>query len=361
MYPVDCGRKARPNRNQGETVGTTLCLDIGSGTQDVLLYSPEMELENCPKFVLPSPAIQVGRRIAALTAQGRNIWLHGRNMGGGVTRFVRAHLKAGLKAAAERNAAFTFADDLTRVTDMGIELTDKCPDGFEPVALTDFDGAWWKRFMKTAELDWPDNIVACAQDHGFHPGKSNRMGRFKVWNELLNDQEGRPEALIHDTAPEMMTRLKDVQESIGGGMVADTGAAAVLGALFVPEIEEESFRRGITLVNVGNSHTIAFLLYNGRIFGVYEQHTGIVDGPKLWSDLTEFRRGALSFAQVFEDRGHGCLTRELPAEAQGFAPTYVLGPRRGLLQDRDVSFPAPGGDMMLAGCFGLIKGMRLGK
>ena len=39
---------------------TTLCIDIGSGTQDVLLYSPDTEVENCPKFVLPAPALQIG-------------------------------------------------------------------------------------------------------------------------------------------------------------------------------------------------------------------------------------------------------------------------------------------------------------
>ena len=62
---------------------TTLCLDIGSGTQDVLLYSPDVEIENCPKFVIPSPAIIIGRRIENQRMLGRNIWLHGSNMGGG--------------------------------------------------------------------------------------------------------------------------------------------------------------------------------------------------------------------------------------------------------------------------------------
>lgn len=338
---------------------TTLCLDIGSGTQDVLLYSPDREIENCPKFVLPSPALQIGRRIAELTRRGVPVWLHGRNMGGGVTRFIRAHMKAGLAVAATRSAAYTMADDLTRVTEMGIELTDTCPDGFTPVRFTDFDEPWWRRFFEAAELDWPDRIAACAQDHGFHPGASNRRGRFELWQSFLDAHQGRPESLVYDTPPAMLTRLADLQADIGGGPVADTGAAAVLGALFVDEIEAESLEHGITLVNIGNSHLIAFLLHGGRIHGVYEQHTGCVDGPKLWQDLDDFRCGCLSFEQVFEEKGHGCLTLDLPAEADGFKPTYVLGPRRGLLDGFDVDFPAPGGDMMLAGCFGLIKGLSL--
>ena len=111
---------------------TTLCLDIGSGTQDVLLHTPDINLENCPKFVLPSPALQIGKRIEALRIQGRHLWLHGSNMGGGVTRFIRAHQQAGLSVASTEAAAYTMADDLTGLTDTGIELTETCPDGYEP-------------------------------------------------------------------------------------------------------------------------------------------------------------------------------------------------------------------------------------
>lgn len=338
---------------------TTLCLDIGSGTQDVLLYSPDIELENCPKFVLPSPALQIGKRIAALTEEGKDIWLHGHNMGGGVTRFIRGHQKAGLAVAARPSAALTMGDDLGRVQEGGIELREECPAGFEPVLLTDFDTAWWKRFFEAAELAWPDRIAACAQDHGFHPSESNRRGRFRLWEQLLTDGGGRPETLAFLEPPDMLTRLRDLQDCIGGGVVMDTGAAAVLGALFVDDIERESFEHGLTLVNVGNSHVIAFLLFQGRIFGVYEQHTGVVDEHKLWADLERFRLGELEFEQVFDDNGHGCLTLDLPREAQGFRSIHVLGPKRGMLDGYTVSFPSPGGDMMLAGCFGLIKGMKL--
>ncbi|MDD3313066.1 DUF1786 domain-containing protein [Pseudodesulfovibrio sp.] len=338
---------------------TTLCLDIGSGTQDVLYHYPDREIENCPKFVLPSPALRIGKRIAALREQGRNIWLHGRNMGGGVTRFVRANQKAGLAVAATRSAAFTMADDLSALELTGIPLVEECPAGYEPVRLTDFDETWWRTLLAAADLPWPDRIAACAQDHGFHPGQSNRMGRFKLWRAFLAEGGGRPESLVYDTPPAMLTRLTDLQDEIGGGPVADTGAAAVLGALYVDEIAAHGRETGITLVNIGNSHLIAFLLYKDRIHGVYEQHTGCVDGAKLWADLAKFRCGCLSFEQVFEDKGHGCLTLGLPDGAAGFAPTYVIGPRRGMLEGYDVSFPAPGGDMMLAGCFGLLKGLGI--
>ncbi|MBU1611487.1 MAG: DUF1786 domain-containing protein, partial [Proteobacteria bacterium] len=163
----------------------------------------------------------------------------------------------------------------------------------------------------------------------------------------------------YQTPPPELTRLQDLQDCIGGGPVADTGAAAVLGALFVPEIETLSMTRGITVVNLGNSHTVAFLLFAGRILGVFEHHTGMLDDAALETHLARFRRGELTFDTVFADRGHGCLTLDLPTQAGDFSPTFVLGPQRNLLAQHDVSFPAPGGDMMLAGCFGLMKGLAL--
>lgn len=49
----------------------------------------------------------------------------------------------------------------------------------------------------------------------------------------------------------------------------------------------------------------------------------------------------------------------LPAEAGGFPDTLVIGPRRAMLEGYAVEFPAPGGDMMLTGSFGLVEGLRL--
>ncbi len=46
----------------------------------------------------------------------------------------------------------------------------------------------------------------------------------------------------------------------------------------------------------------------------------------------------------------------VPDLPDGFGRIVVLGPgRRALLADARVEFLAPGGDMMLAGCFGLLE------
>jgi len=337
----------------------TLCLDIGSGTQDALLYSPDREVENCPKLVLPAPARVLAGRIRELTARGCALHLYGCNMGGGFAGAVRAHMEAMLPVSCTESAAYSLADDLDGLRAKGYIITPDCPVGAEALLCADFDPEFWRAALTALDLPWPGLITACVQDHGFHPGKSNRRGRIVLWERLLLEAQGQPESLLFDLVPPEFTRLIDLQCSIGGGPVADTGAAAVLGALFEPAVRLRAEAEGLTLVNIGNSHTVAFLVFQGRIWGVYEHHTGLLDKDRLWSQLARFRKGELGFEEIFDDRGHGTMRLELPEAAQGFAPTLVLGPRRGLLEGCDVEFPAPGGDMMLTGAFGLVEGLRL--
>ncbi len=339
-----------------------LCLDIGSGTQDVFYFNSELEPENCPKFVLPSPARQVAARLAALTAAERPVYLTGRNMGGGFFKAFQAHLKAGLPLAAHPDAVWALTDDPQRLAaTTSVTITSRRPPGYVPISLADYDPGFWKAFLGAAGLPEPDAVLACAQDHGLHPGKSSREGRFKLWERFLRQAGGRPDGLVYDTPPPELTRLAVLQESIGGGPVADTAAAAVLGALTDAALAARSRETGVMLVNMGNSHILAALIFRRRIHGIYEHHTGMLSPDELWADLARFRRGALACQEVFDQGGHGCLTLELPAEAGIFPFTSVIGPKRGQLQGFDADFPSPGGDMMLTGCFGLVHWWRTQK
>lgn len=336
-----------------------LCLDIGSGTQDVYYHNPDLEPENCPKFVLPSPARLVASRLAELTAAGRSVYLCGHNMGGGFFKAFRAHLKAGLPLAAHPDAVWALTDDPDRlVATTGVTVTTRRPAGAVPLFLADFDPGSWKAFLAAAGLPEPDLYMACAQDHGLHPGKSSREGRFRLWERFLREADGRPEALVYETPPVELTRLAELQKSLGGGPVADSAASAVLGMLTDPAIKARSRETGVMLVNVGNSHTVAALVHRQRIHGIYEHHTGMLPPEEVWADLERFRRGALANAEVFDKGGHGCLTLDLPPEAGIFPYTSVIGPRRALLSGFDVDFPSPGGDMMLTACFGLAHWLR---
>ena len=59
-------------------------------------------------------------------------------------------------------------------------------------------------------------------------------------------------------------------------------------------------KEGLCLINIGNSHTVAFLLFEGRVLGIYEHHTGNMTPEKLWFDSQLFRKGDLKFEKVFD-------------------------------------------------------------
>src|SRR6202521_2164875 len=100
-----------------------LTVDIGTGTQDVLLFDSERELENCFKLVLPSPTVALADRIRTATATRRRLVLHGVTMGGGPSHWATMdHVRAGLEAFATPDAARTFDDDLDAVHGMGIRV-----------------------------------------------------------------------------------------------------------------------------------------------------------------------------------------------------------------------------------------------
>ncbi len=337
---------------------TTLCLDIGSGTQDALLYTSDMELANSPKFVLPAPARLVARRIATLTKAGRAVYLYGSNMGGGFVAALEHHMQAGYAVAAHPDASVAIHDNAEAVRARGIVVTEDCPPDHVPVYLADFDPAFWQGFLRLAGLAYPDAVMAAAQDHGFFPDSSNCEGRFTLWKRFLREQGGDPAMLTLNTVPSGLTRLAALQRAMGGGMVCDSGGAALLGALYIPEVVRRSHRQGVTVINVGNSHITAFLVHCERVCGVYEHHTDMLTIEALLADLSEFRHGWLPDEQVRAAGGHGCLFGAIPEDAEGFRPTFILGPRRAMLEEHG-QFITPGGDMMLAGCFGLLHGRAL--
>lgn len=341
-----------------ETQGPVLALDIGSGTQDVLLALPGAVPENWPRFVLPAPALRVAARVRALTEARRPVWLCGSNMGGGFFPAVRDHLALGLPVAATPEASAALHDDPDRVRALGVVVADARPDGYAPVFLSDYDPGFWSAFLSSAALPLPALVTAAAQDHGVHADVGNREGRFHLWRDLLTRSEGDPARWLYAVPPAACTRLAALSRATGGGPTADTGAAAALGALSTPEVADRSDREGVLVVNVGNSHTLGFLVFRRRILGVYEHHTGLLSTESLLRDLDEFRRGWLPDEQVRAAGGHGCVMLDPPAEAEGFRPAFILGPRREILSGHG-RFIAPHGDMMLAGCHGLLHGLAL--
>jgi uncharacterized protein (DUF1786 family) len=116
---------------------------------------------------------------------------------------------------------------------------------------------------------------------------------------------------------------------------------------------------------VGNFHSLAFRLGPQGIEGLFEHHTGLIDMNKLESLVKALADGTLRCEDVFNDQGHGALVyNPSPLEfGEGDFDIVITGPRRGIFHptkkgNRTPSirpyFPAPFGDMMITGCFGLL-------
>ena len=332
----------------------TLAIDVGGGTQDILLWKPDITLENCIKLVLPSQTAVVAARIRRCTSQGQPIFLTGNLMGGGACVWaIQNHLQRGYPVYAEEEAALTIYDNLDRVKALGVILAEEPPSGAHPLVMGDVDRKALDRALAAFEVELPNDFAVAVQDHGFSPHGSNRLFRFQQWRDFL-DRGGRLNQLWYEKPPAYLTRMRAVQRDLPGALLMDTGAAAIMGALCDPYAEEKT-AEGLLVLNLGNQHAVAALILDSTVVGIYEHHTGCLSPAKLHDQLLRFRHGSLSDQEVFGDQGHGCVVIPEVAEMSSFSTVVVTGPRRHLAQDLGYYLAVPYGDMMLSGCFGLIR------
>ncbi len=347
-----------------------LTVDIGTGTQDILLFDSERAPENCLKLVMPSPTLLIGQQVRAATAARLDLLITGVLMGGGpVSWAVEAHRRAGLRVLATPDAARTLNDDLDRVQqELGLELIPDeaarklitCRD-FSHVCFQDFDyPAIQKAFAAFGVALRPDALALAVFDHGAAPPDiSDRQFRM----DYLADRLGRDPRLSSlafraAEAPAAMTRLAALARTATDQsglpvVVMDTAPAAVLGALDDPHVAEQV---APTIVNVGNFHTLAFQFHEGRFLRLFEHHTGEVTPHELAAWVRALADGTVRHADVFADNGHGALV--LDDRPVPLTSVVVVGPRRALLDTvgLPVYFAVPHGDQMMTGCYGLLRG-----
>lgn len=355
-----------------------LAVDIGTGTQDILLFESDRTIENCFQLVMPSPTVIVAGRIARATAEGQPILLTGRTMGGGPAAWAaRDHAQAGYPCYATPDAARTLDDDLEAVEAQGLRVVDNATaqrlretegNRLSHIELRDFDAAALRAAFAAFDVDPVVDVVAVAAfDHGAAPpGYSDRRFRFEYIERAVHERP-EPIAFAYRAAdlPADLTRLKAVAHDAASYATAepgaavvlmDTGAAAVAGAL--EDAHVRAHERSL-VANIGNFHTLAFHLRRGRILSLFEHHTGLLDRPKLEGYLRDLAAGNLENERIFADSGHGALTLATPEAEDGEDMPFlaVTGPRRELLRGSTLHpyEAVPHGDMMLAGCFGLLR------
>ncbi|MDE3113292.1 MAG: DUF1786 domain-containing protein [Chloroflexota bacterium] len=334
-----------------------LAIDIGAGTMDVVVWDPRQTMENAVQLVLPSATAILGQRIERAREEGRSVFLHGNLMGGYHTSIaVWRHLEAGLPVYATPKAAGTVHDDLDLLRAKGVRIVDEAPRDAVPIELRDLDLGGLERTLAAYDVALPSTVAVAAQDHGYSPTRSNRLFRFEHWRRTLT-----PGSTLVDhvwrTPPPYMTRLVAIQEDVPGAIVADTGPAAVLGALEDERVARDA-ESGTCVVNVGNQHTLALLVRGEELFGVVEHHTESMTTEKLERLVTRLVAGTVTHEEVFDDDGHGALVLDRYDRARPFRGISVTGPNRAMAKPLGWYFAAPHGAMMLSGCFGLIRGVR---
>lgn len=345
-----------------------LAVDIGTGTQDILLFDSSRSPENCLKLVMPSPTLGVARQIRAATAARQPLLLTGVLMGGGPSSWaMEDHHRAGLTVYATHAAARSFNDDLDAVQqDLGVMLVtdDEAqrlavrPD-VASIRMADMNYHAIRTAFAAFGMNLrPDAVMVAVFDHGnAPPGVSDRQFRLDYLADRLQvDHRLSTFAFRAEHVPPIMTRLQAVVDSAQDVdaplLVMDTAPAAVLGAQCDPLVAAQD---DAMIVNVGNFHTLAFQYRQGRVVRLFEHHTGLLNRSQLENWLLRLADGTISHQQVFSEHGHGALVLDsTPAPANFIA---ITGPRRALLgmSSLPISFAVPYGDQMMAGAWGMVR------
>jgi uncharacterized protein (DUF1786 family) len=181
----------------------------------------------------------------------------------------------------------------------------------------------------------------------------DRVFRFHTMEAMLR-KDNRPESFQYsgDSVPIPYLRMRSAaaavrRTSAAPVVVMDTALCAILGCM--EEVAGPSL-----VVNVGNGHTIAALVVEGRIEALYEHHTHQLTPRKLEQHLRRLVRGELAGKEVLDDGGHGAVTLN---PFDGEPQAVVTGPNRDLFRKTSMTFhfAAPAGSTMMTGPMGLVR------
>ncbi len=344
-----------------------LAIDIGAGTQDILLYDSAKQLENCVKMVLPSPSPLLAARVKVLDRG--DLFIGGHTVGGGsFARAVKKHLEAGNRVYMTAAAACSLRNNLDDVAALGVEIVDRQPSGFHGTVIEadELDLAPLRSLLQAVgeDLDSLDAVAVAVQDHGSYVvGESNRKTRLAhMMRRLEEDPDPLTLSYLYGEVPAAFPRMASAAERLREQLscptilVMDTAPAAVAGCLADLRVAE---REGgnLLLINAGNGHTLACLLRGGKVAAVFEHHTKRLEPSPFASYLATFCRGEARDDDEYMASGHGLFYIAEPPGIEGLDLIAITGPNRELLEGTglDLYYPSPGGDMMMTGPMGLVR------
>jgi uncharacterized protein (DUF1786 family) len=346
-----------------------LALDVGTGTQDVMLYDSDKNLENAVKMVLPSPTQILAQKIRKID---EDILFTGDIMGGGpVSRAIKEHLNKGFQVVMTENAARTIRDNLNVVSSFGIKIISH--DDSQSMADFDWENTKYADFKKIElkdvhldafqeslsqfELDLDfDHLGVAVQDHGYSKEMGDRNFRFLKIREKLERPLAPEKFAFWEAVPEYFTRMNAVLRTLNDykPLIMDSKFASICGATCDPYVSDLG---DYIVIDVGNGHTTAASIHEGKIVGIMEHHTGSLTPEKIEMFLNKLVNGTLTHEEIHDDHGHGAWVLEALDKLE---KVVVTGPRRAMMYKTGFSVynAAPAGDVMMTGPVGLIKSIK---
>ena len=335
-----------------------LAIDVGTGTQDIMIYDTEKELENSIKLVLPSPHLYISQQMSEIE---NDIYFKGEIMGGGkIKRSILEHMEKGYKVVMEPVCAKTIRDDLNQVKAIGIEIADNEKEykGYTKITMGDINITKLSEFLLGYDLEFDfDEIAIAIQDHGYNENMGDRDFRFEKIREKVSKPISPLEFGFKVDVPEYFTRMQAVRRQIKNEgietvpLVMDTKFASIAGMCYDDVAKKLN---SFIVIDIGNGHTTAASIEDGKIQGVFEHHTSSLTGESLERYMKRLASGEITHEEVHEDHGHGAHVLNPISKIE---KVIVSGPKRELIEKTNLDWhhAAPGGDVMMTGTIGLIK------
>jgi uncharacterized protein (DUF1786 family) len=186
-----------------------LVIDIGMGTQDILLYDSKKNMENCFKMVLPSQTQIIAGRISKETRLQNDIVLVGETMGGGpCAGAIKRHIEADLMVYATKKAALTLNDSIGKVKEMGVNIISEAEARelkMSKIKMCDIDRSALEKALSLFDIPMPDKFAVAVQDHGYSPDISNHKFRFDYFREKMINAANFDSFVYKDDIPARFT------------------------------------------------------------------------------------------------------------------------------------------------------------
>ena len=251
-----------------------LAIDIGTGTQDIMLYDTEKELTNSIKLVLPSPHIYISQQINKIE---NNLYIQGEIMGGGkLKKTLLNHMQKGYEVVMEEKCAKTIRDEINQVKSLGIKIAEKEYPTYDKITLEDINIKKLSNLMKNYDLNYNfDKIAIAVQDHGYNKKMGDRDFRFEKIRQKIKKPIKPEEFAFKSEVPKYYTRMTSVKETleregIKNPLIMDTKFASITGMC---EDEMSKKLNSYVVIDIGNGHTTAASIEDGKIQGIFEHHT----------------------------------------------------------------------------------------